>query len=157
MESANLLSLNDKEKCKISPSVGQAKNALSRPTLGAGKNTKLPAHLRQVETTKSHPPLQRGKRRLSQLQGRGACALPAQRARKSLHSPLSKGRELHAPGWGPFLVSPSSTCIKYSKAHFWHVCHFAELNYARLYLLKEPFTLDFGKSHLLQRVGTYLS
>ncbi|KRX25172.1 hypothetical protein T07_15130 [Trichinella nelsoni] len=30
-------------------SVGQAKNALSPPTLGAGKNTKLPAHLRQVK------------------------------------------------------------------------------------------------------------
>ncbi|KRZ97746.1 hypothetical protein T08_13397, partial [Trichinella sp. T8] len=64
----------------------------------------------------------------------GACALPAQRARKSLHSPLSKGGELHAPGWGPFLVSPSSTCIKYFKSHFRHVCHFAELIYARLYL-----------------------
>ncbi|KRY36994.1 hypothetical protein T03_16398, partial [Trichinella britovi] len=77
------------------------------------------------------------------------------------------------------LVSPSSTCIKYFKSHSGHVCHFAELIYARLYLFhwpfvtsvnmvtyfihcvfvmkKEPFTLDFGKSHLLQRVDTYLS
>ncbi|KRY74509.1 hypothetical protein T4A_72 [Trichinella pseudospiralis] len=31
---------------------------------------------------KSHPPLQRGKPRLSPLQGREACAPPAQRARK---------------------------------------------------------------------------
>ncbi|XP_003369884.1 conserved hypothetical protein, partial [Trichinella spiralis] len=71
-------------------------------------SAKLPAHLRQ-----SHPPLQRGKPWLSPLQEREACAPPAQRARKSLHSPLSEGRELHAPGWGPFLVSPSSTCINY--------------------------------------------
>ncbi|KRZ96003.1 hypothetical protein T08_15727 [Trichinella sp. T8] len=84
------------------------------------------------KTTKSHPPLQRGKLRLSPRQGRGACALLAQRARKSLHSPLSKGRKLHAPGWGPFLVSPSSTCIKYFKSHSRHVCHFAEPIYARL-------------------------
>ncbi|KRX17250.1 hypothetical protein T07_11381 [Trichinella nelsoni] len=68
----------------------------------------------------SHPPLQRGKPWISPLQGRGACALPAQRARKSLHSPLSKGRELHAPGLSPFLVSPSSTCIIYFKSHFRH-------------------------------------
>ncbi|KRY87797.1 hypothetical protein T4D_15797 [Trichinella pseudospiralis] len=45
-------------------SVGQAKRTIS-PPLGARENTKLPAHLR-----------------LSPLQGREACALPAQRARK---------------------------------------------------------------------------
>ncbi|KRY68552.1 hypothetical protein T4D_3229, partial [Trichinella pseudospiralis] len=65
----------------------------------------------------------------------GACASLAQRARKSLHSPLSKGRELHAPGRGPFLVSPSSTCFKYFMYHSGHACHFAELIYARLYLI----------------------
>ncbi|KRY97524.1 hypothetical protein T4B_6345, partial [Trichinella pseudospiralis] len=52
-------------------------NAQSPLPWEQGKNTKLPAHLRQ-----SHPPLQRGKLRLSPLQGREACALPAQRARK---------------------------------------------------------------------------
>ncbi|KRX50155.1 hypothetical protein T06_5820, partial [Trichinella sp. T6] len=33
------------------------------------------------------------------------------------------------------LVSPSSTCIIYFKSHSGHVCHFAELIYARLYLI----------------------
>ncbi|KRX30572.1 hypothetical protein T05_3378 [Trichinella murrelli] len=38
---------------------------------------------------------------------------------------------------GPFfLVSPSSTCIIYFKSHSGHVCHFAELIYARLHLFK---------------------
>ncbi|KRZ00036.1 hypothetical protein T4B_4922, partial [Trichinella pseudospiralis] len=32
------------------------------------------------------------------------------------------------------LVSPISTCFKYFKSHSGHVCHFAELIYARLYL-----------------------
>ncbi|KRY41133.1 hypothetical protein T01_12592 [Trichinella spiralis] len=53
-------------------------------------------------------------------EGERALCLPKEQG--SLHSPLSKGRELHAPGWGPFLVSPSSTCIKYFKSHFRHSC-----------------------------------
>ncbi|KRZ00037.1 hypothetical protein T4B_6851 [Trichinella pseudospiralis] len=67
--------------------------------------------------------------------GERALNLPKEQG-KSLHSPLSKGRELHAPGWGPFLVSPISTCFKYFKSHSGHVCHFAELIYARLYLFQ---------------------
>ncbi|KRY99114.1 hypothetical protein T4B_6444, partial [Trichinella pseudospiralis] len=194
-------------KIALPHSVEQAKRTIS-PPLKARENTKLPAHLRQVKQ-QSHPPLQRRKPRLSSPQVRRVCALPAQRAKK-LHSSLSKGRELHAPGWGPFLVSPSSTCFKYFKHHSGHVCHFAELIYARLYLIvcitlhiyffkeyfinkellllhcswfifkknnavlvfcyvceygnkfyllclcnEEPFTLDFGKSYLLQSAYTY--
>ncbi|KRY71324.1 hypothetical protein T4A_8502 [Trichinella pseudospiralis] len=201
MENANLLSPEDKEKCKISPTLLGRQNAQSPLPWEQGKSTKLPTHLRQVrqlslthlfsakslgfsrsrvgkralylpkeqgellsltllgrqnaqsplpwkqgKNTKlpthlrqakqlSQLPLQREKHRFYRLQGRGACALPAQRARKSLHSSLSKGRELRAPGWGPFLVSPSSTCFKYFKSHSGHVCHFAELIYARLYLI----------------------
>ncbi|KRX93223.1 hypothetical protein T4E_9872, partial [Trichinella pseudospiralis] len=96
------------------------------------------------------------------------------------------------------LVSPSSTCFKYFKSHSGHVCHFAELIYARLYLIvcitlhiyffkeyssllrnnavlvfcyvcvdgnkfyslhlcnEEPFTLDFGKTHLLHPTCLHL-
>ncbi|KRX99280.1 hypothetical protein T4E_6606 [Trichinella pseudospiralis] len=99
-------------KIALPHSVEQAKRTISSP-LKARENTKLPAHLRQVKQ-QSHPPLQRRKPKLSSPQVRRVCALPAQRAKK-LHSSLSKGRELHAPGWGPFLVSPSSTCFKYFK------------------------------------------
>ncbi|KRY71014.1 hypothetical protein T4A_4433 [Trichinella pseudospiralis] len=66
--------------------------------------------------------------------GERALYLPKEQG-KSLHSPLSKGRELHAPGWGPYLVSPISTCFKYFKSHSVHVCHLTELIYARLSLL----------------------
>ncbi|KRY67127.1 hypothetical protein T4A_823, partial [Trichinella pseudospiralis] len=83
------------------------------------------------------------------------------------------------------LVSPSSTCFKYFKSHSGHVCHFAELIYARLYLIssllrnnavlvfcyvcvdgnkfyslhlcnEEPFTLDFGKTYLLHPTCLHL-
>ncbi|KRZ36087.1 hypothetical protein T4C_12162 [Trichinella pseudospiralis] len=59
---------------------------------------------------KSHPPLQHGKPRLSPLQGREACAPPAQRARKialsltlldrqNAQSPLpwEQGKTLNSP------------------------------------------------------------
>ncbi|KRY97643.1 hypothetical protein T4B_12564, partial [Trichinella pseudospiralis] len=99
-----------------------------------GKNTKLPAHPRQVKQPSlthlfSAESLCFPRSRV----GERALNLPKEQG-KSLHSPLSKGRELHAPGWGPFLVSPISTCFKYFKSHSGHVCHFAELIYARLYL-----------------------
>ncbi|KRZ24956.1 hypothetical protein T4C_4979 [Trichinella pseudospiralis] len=47
MESANLLSPEDKEKCKISPTLLGRQNAQSPLPWEQGKNTKLPAHLRQ--------------------------------------------------------------------------------------------------------------
>ncbi|KRY75609.1 hypothetical protein T4A_13746, partial [Trichinella pseudospiralis] len=179
-------------KARISSPLKTRKNAKSPPLCWTGKTHNLPSPESKGkalnsrtseagETTKSHPPLQRGKPRLSPLQGREACAPPAQRARKSLHSSLSKGRELHAPGRGPFLVSPSSTCFKYFKSHSGHVCHFAELIYARLYLFQnnavlvfcyvcedgnkfyslclcneESFTLGLGKSHLLHPTCLHL-
>ncbi|KRZ64762.1 hypothetical protein T08_9863, partial [Trichinella sp. T8] len=49
----------------------------------------LPHSVGQAKNALSPLPLERGKALNSPLQGRGACALPAQRARKSLHSPLS--------------------------------------------------------------------
>ncbi|KRY97819.1 hypothetical protein T4B_11958 [Trichinella pseudospiralis] len=89
MESANLLSPEDKEKCKISPTLLGRQNAQSPLPWEQGKNTKLPAHLRQ---------------------GREACASPAQRARKialsltllgkqNAQSPLAweKGKTLNSP------------------------------------------------------------
>ncbi|KRZ37832.1 hypothetical protein T4C_5141 [Trichinella pseudospiralis] len=82
MESANLLSPEDKEKCKISPTLLGRQNAQSPLPWEQGKNTKLPAHLRQ-----------RGKLRLSPLQGREACAPPAQRARKTALSLTLLGRQ----------------------------------------------------------------
>ncbi|KRY61988.1 hypothetical protein T4D_1816, partial [Trichinella pseudospiralis] len=68
--------------CKFSPTLLGRKNAQSPLTLGAGEKTLTPRTSEAGETTKSHPPLQRGKSVLSPLQGRGACAQPAQRARE---------------------------------------------------------------------------
>ncbi|KRX16964.1 hypothetical protein T07_8893 [Trichinella nelsoni] len=65
------------------------------------------------------------------MEGERALCLPKEQGRVCTHPCLREGSFTLQNG-AHFLVSPSSTCIKYFKSHSGHVCHFAELIYARL-------------------------
>ncbi|KRY80978.1 hypothetical protein T4D_386 [Trichinella pseudospiralis] len=81
-------------------SVGQEKRTIS-PYPWSGEKTLTPRTYEAGETTKSHPPLQRGKSVLSPLQGRGACAQPAQRAREEFALSLVQGKGASRSRMGP--------------------------------------------------------
>ncbi|KRZ43574.1 hypothetical protein T4C_13896 [Trichinella pseudospiralis] len=86
MESANLLSPEDKEKCKISPTLLGRQNAQSPLPWEQGKNTKLPAHLRQVK-----------QQSLTHLFSAESLGFPRSRVgKRALHLPKEQGR-LHSP------------------------------------------------------------
>ncbi|KRY80836.1 hypothetical protein T4D_11282 [Trichinella pseudospiralis] len=110
MESANLLSLEDKEKCKISPTLLGKRNAQSPLPWEQGKNTKLPTHLRQVkQLSLTHlfsaeslgfPRSRVGKRALYLPKEQGRLHSPSLRWASKAHnlpSPVSKGKTLNSP------------------------------------------------------------
>ncbi|KAL1244339.1 putative disease resistance protein [Trichinella spiralis] len=119
--------LTTRKNANLPHSVGQAKNALSPPPLGAGKNTKLPAHLRQVKQLSltrlfsaeslGFPRSREGERALClpKEQGR-VCTLPCLREGSftlqdgahfwSLHPPPALN--ISSPTPGMFAISQSS-------------------------------------------------
>ncbi|KRY18135.1 hypothetical protein T12_4578, partial [Trichinella patagoniensis] len=168
-------------------SVGQTKRTIS-PPLGAGKSTKLPAHLRQVKQLSltrlfsaeslGFPRSREGERALClpKEQGR-VCTLPCLREGSftlqdgarfwSLHPPPALN--IQSPTPGMFAISQSSfmpdficlfnccCCCIVLALVFCYVCEYGNIFYSLCLCNEEPFTLDFGKSYLLQRVDTYLS
>ncbi|KRY75847.1 hypothetical protein T4A_2113, partial [Trichinella pseudospiralis] len=103
MESANLLSPEDKEKCKISPTLLGRQNAQSPLPWEQGKNTKLPAHLRQVKQLS-----------LTHLFSAESLGFPRSRVgKRALHLPKEQGRVCILP----CLREGSFTLL--GGAHFW--------------------------------------
>ncbi|KRY36834.1 hypothetical protein T01_2901 [Trichinella spiralis] len=155
-------------------SVGQTKRTIS-PPLGAGKSTKLPAHLRQVKQLSLTRlfsaeslgfPRSREEERalcLPKEQGR-VCTLPCLREGSftlqdgahfwSLHPPPALN--ISSPISGMFAISQNSFMPDFISLAFCYVCEHGNIFYSLCLCNEEPFTLDFDKSHLLQRVDTYL-